>query len=107
MRVALAFMLVLPFAGCAGVDRMWRPDAFGPGRTMAVVSIAYDPRLLPMRDGDEVPYRRDDANVVRGSSRGAFQDAAPRVLEALARTELFALMPEERVLPAFSRELFV
>jgi hypothetical protein len=107
MRSALAVALLLPIAGCAGAERTWRPDAFGSGRTMAVASIACDPRLLPMRDGDEVPYRRDDANVMQGSSRAVFQEAASRVLEALARTELFALMPAERVLPALPRELFV
>lgn len=107
MRLPLAFVLVLAIAGCAGVERTWRPDAFGPGRTMAVVSIGYDPRLLPMRDRDDVPYRRDDANVVRGSSRRAFEDAGPRVLEALGRTDLFALVPQDRVLPALSRDLFV
>lgn len=107
MRAALAFALSLSLLGCAGVKRTWRPEAFGPRRTMAVVSIDYDPRLLPMLDRDEVPYRQEDAKVVRGSARGIFGDTMPCVLDALAKTELFVLLPEERVVPALPRELFV
>src|SRR6266498_4012012 len=105
MRVALAFMLVLPFSGCAGVDRTWRPDAFGPGRTMAVVSLCYDQRLLAMRDSEEVPYREKDANAARGSADLILADAKRRVIDTLASTGLFALMPEERVLAALRSDL--
>lgn len=105
MRVALAFALALPLAGCAGVERTWRPDVFGPGRTIAVVSICYDQRLLAMRDSEDLPYREADANAARGSADLIVAAAKRRLLDTLASTGPFVLMPEERVLPALRSAL--
>ncbi len=105
--IALAVAFLASMAGCVGGERTWRREAFSEGRTMAIVSVSYDPRILPVRGRDAVPYRQKDANVVRGSARDIFADTLPRVLDALGGTRVFALVPEDQVIRAFPRELFV
>jgi hypothetical protein len=97
-RSVALLLATVALAGC--MRPAWRPDAFGPGRRMAVVTISSGPKVEYVSETRTLSSFFTMAAGARYSddARPYLEETRPLVLKALGATGKFALVPEKAVL---------